>query len=268
MITTVVVAVVALVGGLAVNWLLKKRRSMADGEALTIRDLASPMETLAVLLLAFVLVVAAESYSAAEEAVRVEANVVDHFFEVAEFAPNPAGQRLQGATVCYARAVVTHEWTAMENGEGSSSKPSTWSTQFRAVFRDVGPDSGLFETLVQADRDRSDARSQRLAQSVPAIPDILYWFMVLTLAITVIAFAFNLPARGKGAEVVGLVVLTTLFTLSLLLIRDVDRPFGGAIGITAAAMQDTADDISDDFIREHGEQNLPCDEEGNARNGT
>ncbi|WP_309116920.1 hypothetical protein [Saccharothrix sp.] len=38
--------------------------------------------------------------------------------------------------------------------------------------------------------------------------------------------------------------------------------------IPPAAMQDTADDIGDDFISEHGEQNLPCDDEGNPRNGT
>ncbi|MFI9818345.1 bestrophin-like domain [Saccharothrix variisporea] len=265
MITTVVIAVVALVGGLVVNWLLKKRRRLDTGEALTIRDLSSPMETLAVLLLAFVLVVAAESYSAAEEAVRVEANVVDNFFEVAEFAPQPAARTLQGATVCYARAVLAHEWPSLEDGGGGSSKPSTWSTQFRAVFKEIGADNGVFETLVQADRDRSDARSQRIAQATPAIPAVLYWFMVLSLAVMVVAFAFNLPARGKRAEVVGLVVLTTLVTLSLLLIRDVDRPFGGAIGISPEAMAHTEADIAEDFADAYGQNALPCDAEGNRR---
>ncbi|MEU7530962.1 hypothetical protein AB0A74_34880 [Saccharothrix sp. NPDC042600] len=267
MVATVVVAVIALVGGLVVNWLLKKRRAVATGEALTIRDLAGPMETLAVLLLAFVLVVAAESYSAAEEAVRVEANVVDNFFEVAEFAPAGTARKLQAATVCYARAVVAQEWPTLEQGAGTSSKPSVWSSHFRAAFKEIDPDNGLFETLVQADRDRSDARNQRVAQSSPAIPDVLYWFMVLTLAVTVIAFAFNLPARGKGAEVVGLVVLTTLFTLSLLLIRDVDRPFGGAIAVSSEAMRITADDTAEDFAEAHGTAGLPCDNDGNRLDG-
>jgi hypothetical protein len=52
------------------------------------------MEMLGVLLLAFVLVVAAESYSTAEAAAETEARVLDNLFEVAEFAPRtPSASR-------------------------------------------------------------------------------------------------------------------------------------------------------------------------------
>lgn len=267
MITTVAAAVCALALGLFFNWLLKRRRHIEPGEPITNSDLTSPMETLAVLLLAFVLVVAAESYSAADEAARVEANVVDHFFEVSEFAPEPAGQALQGSTVCYARAVLTHEWPNMEEGSGTSPKPSVWSTRFRAVFKQLGAADPLFETLVETDARRSEARSERVAQSVPAIPEILYWFMVVTLAVTVMAFAFNLPARKRAVEVATLVVLTTLFTLSLLLIRDVDRPFAGVISVSSDAMRAAADDMAEDYADVHGADTLPCDETGDMRPG-
>jgi hypothetical protein len=124
-ITTIAAAVCALALGLFFNWLLKRRRHLEPGgEPITTSDLTSPMETLAVLLLAFVLVVAAESYSAADEAVRSEAVVVEHLFEYAEFAPEPAAQTLQGVTVCYTRAVLAHEWAQMEEGSGLSPVPS------------------------------------------------------------------------------------------------------------------------------------------------
>lgn len=262
MLITIAVAVAALVLGLAANWLLKRRKNVETGEPIQVSDLVSPMETLAVLLLAFVLVLAAESFNVADDAVRAEAGVVDHFFEVSEFAPPAATQQLQGATVCYARAVLAHEWPSMVAGAGTSSVPSTWSTQFRAVFKQLGADSPVFETLVNADKERSDARSQRVSQSVPAVPDILYWFMLLALAVTVGTFAFSLPAGRKRLEVATLVLLTALFTLSLILIRDVDRPFGGAISVSAEAMRDTESDIAEDFIDVYGQNALPCNDKG------
>ncbi|MFJ6675792.1 DUF4239 domain-containing protein [Actinosynnema sp. NPDC091369] len=265
MITTVVAAVGALALGLFFNWYLKRRRHLEPGEPITNRDLTSPMETLAVLLLAFVLVVAAESYGTADEAARAEAGVVDHFFEVSEFAPEPVARALQGATVCYARAVRAYEWPRMEEGRGTSPEPSVWSTRFRAVFKQLGAADPLFETLVNADERRAEARSERVAQSVPAIPEVLYWFMVVTLAVTVMAFGFNLPARNRKVEVATLVVLTGLFTLCLLLIRDVDRPFTGVISVSSEAMRATEVDITEDYADLYDPDTLPCDETGAVR---
>ncbi|MFD0205826.1 MULTISPECIES: bestrophin-like domain [Saccharothrix] len=268
MITTIAAAVCALALGLFFNWLLKRRRHLEPGgEPITTSDLTSPMETLAVLLLAFVLVVAAESYSAADEAVRSEAVVVEHLFEFAEFAPEPAAQTLQGATICYTRAVLAHEWAQMEEGSGLSPVPSVWSDRFRQVLKELGAADPLFETLVNADERRSEARMERIAQSAPAIPEILYWFMVISLAVTVVAFAFNLPSRRGGLEIATLVVLTTLFTLCLLLIQDVDRPFAGVISVSTEALHSTEDYITEGYDVRYDQETLPCDQAGGLRAG-
>ncbi|WP_053720694.1 bestrophin-like domain [Saccharothrix sp. NRRL B-16348] len=269
MLTTIAVAVGALALGLFFNWLLKRRRHLEPGgEPITNSDLTSPMETLAVLLLAFVMVVAAESYSAADEAVRSEAVVVEHLFEFAEFAPEPAARTLQGATVCYTRAVLTHEWSYMEQGTGLSPVPSIWSARFREVLRELGAADPLFETLVNADERRSEARMERIAQSAPAIPEILYWFMVLSLAVTVAAFAFNLPAHRRGVEITTLVVLTVLFTLCLMLIRDVDRPFAGVISVSDGSLRSTEEYITEGYTTRYGEDSVPCEGTGDPREGS
>ncbi|MFE9748885.1 DUF4239 domain-containing protein [Saccharothrix saharensis] len=269
MITTIAAAVGALALGLFFNWLLKRRRHIEPGgDPITNSDLTSPMETLAVLLLAFVLVVAAESYSTADQAVRSEAVVVEHLFEFSEFAPEPAAQTLRGATVCYTRAVLAHEWSQMEHGSGLSPVPSVWSARFRQVLKELGAADPLFETLVNADERRSEARSERIAQSAPAIPEILYWFMVFTLAVTVMAFAFNLPARGRKVEVATLVVLTAMFTLCLILIRDIDRPFVGVISVSSDALRSTEEYITGEYGDAYGQETLPCDGTGESRAGT
>ncbi|WP_274561540.1 DUF4239 domain-containing protein [Streptomyces spiramyceticus] len=261
MVTTLVVVGLALVLGMAANRLLRHRLLGEDAEALTVRDFLEPLLTLAVLVLAFVMVLAAESYGNAEDAARAEAGVVDHLFEVSDFAPDAQRERLQADAVCYARAVHSREWPAMMNGNGSSA-PSTWSTDFRMQLKQMDTQDSVFEILVTADRDRSEARQTRIAESTPAIAPLFYWFMLVTLAVTVIVLAFCLPRRKCGTEITLLIVLTTLLTASLLIIHDVDRPFDGLIDVPPTAIAETERDVADDFAGAYGESRLPCDTEG------
>lgn len=261
MVVTVVAVLLALVAGLFANRLIRDRVVGPDAEGTTVRDLLSPLETLAVLVLAFVLVAASESFGEAEDSARLEAAMVDHLFEVAEYAPAVARERIQGDAVCYARAVRSLEWPAMAEGK-SSPVTSVWTTDLRAAFKEMDTDSAPFEMLVEADKERSTGRQQRLAESTPAIPDIVYWFMLITLMIMVAAFAFSLPRRRNRAEIVTLTVLTALLTLSLLLIRDVDRPFSGLIAVSSEPMSLTADDVTEDFVKVYGQERIPCDDEG------
>lgn len=258
---TVAIVVLALLGGVLANRFLRVRVLGEDAEATTVQGLISPLETLAVLLLAFVLVVAAESYSTAEAAAETEARVVDNLFEVAEYAPAAVTQRIQASAVCYARAISAVEWPELANGRASKA-PSVWSGEFRAAFKEMGSSDPSFELLVTADKERSEARSERLSEATPAIPSLMYWFMVVAIALTITAFAFSLPRHRNGAEIITLAVLATLFTLSLLLIRDVDRPYDGVIAVDPAAMSFTEDDVTEDYVAAFGNGRLPCDEQG------
>lgn len=85
MIVTIVVAAVALALGLTAHHFLRRNDTDADDEGLSVRDLISPVQTLTVLILAFVLATAAGSYNRAEEAVHNEANAADHLAETADF---------------------------------------------------------------------------------------------------------------------------------------------------------------------------------------
>ncbi|MFF5937139.1 hypothetical protein [Streptomyces sp. NPDC012508] len=261
---TIAAMAVALAVGLIANRVRSRRTAdeQEDAEA-SVSDLISPLETLAVLLVAFVIVVAAESFGAAGAAVATEARRVDQLYEVADYAPEPHRQRLQAASVCYSRAIQAHEWPAMENGGESSLRASQWSTEFRRSFKELAhQDDATFDVLVQADDERSTARHTRLGEATPAIPTVVYWFMVVSLAATVGAFAFGLPRKRGPAHLLLLSTLAVLFTGSLLLIQDIDRPFDGQIRITGDAMRGTAEDVSEDFAEDHPGAVLPCDEGG------
>lgn len=257
------IIVLALLAGLLCNRILRRRAG--DDDAPSVTDLISPLETLAVLILAFVLVGAAESYSEAENAAAAEASAVDHLFETAEYVPTRYGEPIQAATVCYARAVQHQSWPAMRDGT-DTAVASIWTsdlrTHFTAMAADPTSDDTVFEILVGTDKERADARQSRINESTPAIPDIVYWFMALTLAVTVAAYAYSIRLRGRGGHIVGVAVLTALFVASLLLIADVDSPFSGAIRIDPVSMIVTEQDITEDFAEVYGVDRLPCDDRG------
>ncbi|GGU99705.1 hypothetical protein GCM10010275_43300 [Streptomyces litmocidini] len=264
---TIAAMVAALIIGLAANQ-YRRRRAPEDAEEVApVSDLISPLETLAVLLVAFVIVLAAESFGAAGQAVGAEAHRVDQLYEVADYAPEPHQEHIQADAVCYARAILAYEWPQMDKNGEKAPEASVWSSDFRRHFKDLArAGDGTLDLLIEADDERSVARQTRLSEAAPAIPPVVYWFMVVSLAATIGAFAFGLPARRGPSHFVLLFVLAGLFTGSLLLIEDIDRPFSGHIHISSTSMEDTVGDIGEDFADDHPGSTLPCDVHG-ARTG-
>ncbi|MFE2009049.1 hypothetical protein [Streptomyces sp. NPDC059491] len=81
----IIVAVLALLAGLAANrWLRPRLLDVEDDEGMAVKDLVGPLLTMTVLLLSFVLVTANGSYGKAEVASRGEARALDQLVETAE----------------------------------------------------------------------------------------------------------------------------------------------------------------------------------------
>ncbi|MFG2499048.1 hypothetical protein ACGFSB_12665 [Streptomyces sp. NPDC048441] len=261
MLLVIVVAVLALLAGLAANRYLRPRLvSEDDDTGMAVKDLVGPLLTLTVLLLAFVLVTANGSYGKAEVASRGEARALDQLVETAEYGPEAQRARIQAGAVCYARAVRTQEWSAMSDGHGSRA-PSVWSTDFRHTFREL-EGKPVFGMLVAADNKRSDDREERLTQATASIPGAIFWFLLATLVITVMALGICLPRRSNRGQLITLTVITALLTTTLCIIRDVDRPFGGIIDVQPTAIAEVQRQATRDFLVHHRSADLPCDGQG------
>ncbi|MGW7454373.1 bestrophin-like domain [Streptomyces sp. NPDC054787] len=262
MVLVIVVAVLALLAGLAANRYLRPRLLNEDDDTgMAVKDLVGPLLTLTVLLLAFVLVTANGSYGKAEVASRGEARAVDQLVESAEYAPDAQRAAIQADAVCYARAVRKQEWPAMADGKGSAA-PSVWSTDFRRVFREV-EGKPVFGMLVAADNKRSEEREERLTQATASIPSAILWFLLATLVITVMALGTCIPRRNNLGQIITLTVITALLTATLCIIRDVDRPFGGIIDVQSTAITEAERQATRDFLTHHTAADLPCDDKGN-----
>lgn len=267
MVTSLIVIGAALVAGFLVNRFLRTRLMGEDADGLSARDFLDPLLTLAVLILAFVMVMAAESYNSAESSARAEAGMVDHLFEVSAFAPAAQRQKLQADIVCYTRAVHAREWPGMVRGEGSKA-PSVWTTDLRRQLEALDTKDPVFEILVAADHDRSKSRQNRIAEATPAVTPAFYWFMLISLALTVLALSFCLPRKKAGAEIAMLVILTSLLTASLLIIHDIDRPYDGLIAIQPTAIDDTKADVTEDYLAAYTPGTLPCSPTGERLAGS
>ncbi|WP_329233758.1 hypothetical protein OHB07_28520 [Streptomyces sp. NBC_00111] len=264
MVLVIVVAVLALLAGLAANRYLRPRLLNEDDDTgMAVKDLVGPLLTLTVLLLAFVLVTANGSYGKAETAARGEARAVDQLVESAEYAPAAQRAEVQADAVCYARAVRAQEWPAMADGHGSPA-PSVWSTDFRRVFREV-EGKPVFGMLIAADNKRSEEREERLTQATASIPGVILWFLLATLAITVIALGICLPRRNNRGQLITLIVITALLTTALCIIRDVDRPFGGIIDVQPTAIAEVERQALRDYTTNHPAAEIPCDDHGNRK---
>ncbi|MFJ7209616.1 hypothetical protein ACIQWR_39550 [Streptomyces sp. NPDC098789] len=264
MVLFVIVAVLALLAGLAANRFLRPRLlSEDDDSGMAVKDLVGPLLTLTVLLLAFVLVTANGSYGKAEVSSRGEARALDQLVETAEYAPETQRAQIQSAAVCYARAVRTQEWPAMADGNGSAA-PSVWSTDFRQTFRSLEGKS-VFGMLIAADNKRSEEREERLTQATASIPGVILWFLLATLVITVIALGVCIPRRNRRGQLITLTVITALLTTTLCIIRDVDRPFSGVIKVQPTAIAEIERQATRDFLAHHTAADLPCDSDGDRR---
>ncbi|GHB07201.1 hypothetical protein ACIQRS_25635 [Streptomyces termitum] len=264
MVLVIVVAVLALLAGLAANrWLRPRLLDVADDEGMAVKDLVGPLLTMTVLLLSFVLVTANGSYGKAEVASRGEARALDQLVETAEYAPAAERARVQADAVCYARAVRVQEWPAMADGNGSPA-PSVWSTDLRRSFKSVAGQP-VFGMLVAADNKRSDEREERLTQATSSIPATIFWFLLATLVITVSALGICLPRKNNRGQILTLVVITALLTTALVIIRDVDRPFGGIISVDPTAIAEAERQAERDFTAHHPVADLPCDADGDRR---
>ncbi|MFG3256066.1 hypothetical protein [Streptomyces sp. NPDC048172] len=262
LIATIVVAAGALALGIGLNRFLRGRVTDGDEPSVSVKDLVGPLQTLTVLVLAFSLVTAANSQNKADEAARSEAAAVDHLFETADHTSKEHRRHLQGDAVCYARAVQHREWPAMADGNGARAT-GVWSSAFREELDEIGTGDPVFSTLMAADNERSQARTQRLAESTQAIPSPVYWFVLILLALMVIAVAFCLPRRRNGAEVTTFIVITVLLTSTLLLIRDLEHPFDGVVKVGPTAMADIEKQMAHQYDEHFGsDAKLPCDRHG------
>jgi hypothetical protein len=215
-------------------------------------------------LLAFIILVAYNSYNDAKVASETEAQAV---FEAATsidaFGGRPS-DALEAGLVCYGRAVVNLEWPAMKDGE-TSPAVDRWDAfvRNRALALDASGDpaqQAAFAQLLDESDLRAAGRGGRLVEARGVITTPVWLVLALGAAITIGSVLF-FKQRSESVIVQGALmgVVAALVSAGLTLVWFLDHPYTGNSGsIEPIEMQHAVTAIQN----EHPDADLRCDETG------
>lgn len=256
---------VALVVGLVANRWWRRSAGAAD-DGLQINDLVVPITTLAVLLLAFVMVEGINSYGRARALAAEEARIVNLMADQTFLLEDrDAAIRIQGLLICYTRAVRSVEWPAMASGN-PAPLVSEWAglvqDELVALHRDT-PDADAIDRLLDSDESLGQTRAARLSEANPTIPTGLNLLMFGAVVVSIFGLAFFMRPQGSATVYVAVLVIFTLLTAATLwMISDLDRPFTGLNAVEPTELARIQPGLEADLAKLAPGIAPPCDAEG------
>ncbi len=259
------VLVVMVTAAITVKLLVRRRAPMGGWFADSPRSAGtlSVIGTMFAVVLAFVILLALQSYQRARDGSSVEAIAVTELHSVADLFQAPSRDRLHGGLVCYARAVIEDEWPAMREGR-SSELVQSWIDKLGREFAIADPHGARQETAYaqwfDLQSQRREGRRERLAEAAPFVP-LPLWFVLGIGASLTIAYMCAQADRREGVLIQSIPVgfVTALMTAGLLVVFFLDHPYAGESGsIAPTEMRQTL------ALIDHGSA-APCDEHGIPR---
>jgi hypothetical protein len=214
-------------------------------------------------LLAFVVLEAFESFNDAKTGAEEEATTLVQLSRTADFFPAAERVQIQGALICYGRAVIRDEWPAMKDGT-RSPLVQTWVNRLQDGLRQLHPktpaEKAAFLQLLAQQDERTDARRARLSEANRALPSPA-WFILGLGAIVTIAFSLFFADRREQFIVQGSLIaaITALVVAGLLLVWFLDHPYENSSGSIKP------DEMERQLVIIEGEQKsvaLHCDDDG------
>ena len=259
------VLVLVVTAAITIKLLVRRRAPMGGWftDAPRSAGTLSVIGTMFAVMLAFVILLALQSYQRAREGSSVEAIAVAELHSVAEVFQPPSSDRLQGGLVCYARAVIEDEWPAMRDGR-SSELVQSWIDKLGREFAITDPHGARQETAYaqwfDEQAQRREGRRERLAEASPFVP-LPLWFVLGIGASLTIAYMCAQADRREGVLIQSIPIgfVTALATAGLLVVFFLDHPYADESGsIAPTEMRRTL------TLIDHGSP-VPCDERGIPR---
>jgi hypothetical protein len=268
LVAVLVIVVLSAAAGLLARRLLRTNDDTdvrAQAEGLQAAELLNPSRTLVALILAFVLVQTFSSYQDAGDAATAEASAVSTEATAAALLPPPGSAEVVASLRCYARAVAGPGWTSLEQSRRTSPITDQAAAQVEAALgraEAAGANDVVLGQLLTADHERVQARRVRLAEAEPAVPGIVTALLIGCVAISIAGTAALAHRRMRsGLRLVLVGVTAVVLTATLLVILDLDRPFGGVATIEPTAMLNVERQIGASPLA----ADPPCDASGAPR---
>ncbi|MFH8726163.1 bestrophin-like domain [Streptomyces termitum] len=238
--TLVVVGGVALLGALSV--VLKTRLFPAaedDDEREDVAEyIAMMVSVLYAIVLGLCLVSVWDNRSAASDHVQAEASALHQTYLLADALPEDRREPLREAARTYADHVVADEWPLMEARQPLG--PSGWELLERLRQAGEVGDTATVSQQIAAQEVLAqlgyvdDARRSREASAQESLSPVL-WAGLIIGGLLTLAFMFLFGIKRSTTHVVMVMGLAGFIAFTVLLIHQLDAPFGAVLGTNADA---------------------------------
>jgi hypothetical protein len=190
-------------------------------------------------LLGLVVIAAWNTQDEARANTYAEGNALSYLDWYAYSLPQPQHTQVENLLKQYTAVVITTEWPQMSRGESS---PLAWSfyQQLHKLIQAQQPTAPAavvrYQAAVEAADQLGAARRERLNQAAAGIPWLM-WAALIMGGVLTIGFAFLFGMKNAVPHAIIVFSLTLLIGGLLLVIHELDYPFGGAVRIGPAAFQ-------------------------------
>jgi len=143
---------------------------------------------------------------------------------------------LDAAIAGYLRLVIDDEWSTMADGKSSQAAAASFRRLYQQTARleAVPPGGEILSLLSDAHRQRET----RLFQMTLGVPAVL-WLLLLLFSAVLVVFVLFSAAEGLVAQMAFAGLFAGTIASVLVVVRMLDYPFQGALGLPSADFQAT-----------------------------
>jgi hypothetical protein len=213
-------------------------------------------------IVAFVLFVAFESYGGAKADAEEEATATLAMFHAAGPFDPAARSMLEEQLICYAREVISDGWPAMQRGGASSVVDARVVAMEEAAEQapvDDAKQTAAFEHWFALNEERRQGRQGRIGEAAGLVPSIVWLILILGAVVAIASVCFFADPQERAVTQAGMIAaVATIVVSGLVLVRFLDKPYEDTSGsIKPTAMMRTLEQMERDH-RERGQAVVRC----------
>jgi len=198
--------------------------------------LFSAVGVLYAVVLGFVVVVVWQKYDAAVSNVENEVDATGNLYHVVDAYPAARRAAIRAGLTAYADTVVRIEWPAMARDQGVPELGATRLEQVSYAIDTFAPANfqqlAAQQAAIVSQQRLFDARRARLIATVPAVPGVL-WFALIVGALAMVAFCYIFGVENRPAQLMMTAILVGLIGILFVVIEEFSTPFSGSVRISS-----------------------------------
>jgi hypothetical protein len=187
-------------------------------------------------LLAFVVIIAWESYDQASNVAQAEVAAASDLYRFSQTYTDPQRSQLRAEITRYSRLMEDEEWPAMQKGGQSAaalaSADRIADLTVAMIDADPRPRVAIHNVVTGALRSFLDSRRTRLDENSEGIPASLWIGLVIGAMIT-ISFTYLFGAEDFRLQLVVTALLATLIAVMFSMVIALDYPYRGYTAISS-----------------------------------